>query len=196
MREDSPELCGKQVKSRFFDMKSTQLGRRYTPAPRWNSPELWAKIGRNCLECRADPRDFVLAAFRFNMTPGGPFPNQLTSTAARNWHAKLKDQTKDVLPGSTDLTVGDKEIHRLLRCRMSFMLAMSPAGRRLYLLMPASDLTAWERILLGSGRKEVRDAYLPAAQRELAANLRIRDALERLGWKKELKLIEEWKTQN
>lgn len=82
------------IRQKFRERKAIQSGRRYNPAARYDSDELWLKAAEVCLKVNADPENFVAAAFRYNRVFGGPFPQQLSGKAAESWYGQYAETYK------------------------------------------------------------------------------------------------------
>ena len=100
-----PDLDGlaTDLRKKFAEAKTEQMGRRYTPAERFRNMSIWYGVARKCLELHADPDDFIEAAFLFCSVPGGPFPQNLASRAMDRWYGEAGRFTsaKPLAPGET-----------------------------------------------------------------------------------------------
>lgn len=192
---EDAELCGRRIKACFYEQKQAQNGRPYRPASRHNNTETWTKAGENCLTVSADPKDFVRAAFKFNLTPGGPFPNQLLGDAARRWYVKLKEEAGWKNDGRFS-SAYVQELHTNMVSRMLHLMKLSASARRLALKLPASDMVEWMRVLLSGLDPEVMRRHAAEAKRQLSANPALLAALEELGWSKQLEKLKLWQQEN
>lgn len=183
MQTDEQQISqlSQNLRSLFAEFKREQLGTAYRPHPRFRAEELWRKVAENCLFCEADPASFIKAAFVFCTVFGGPFPTQLTSTAAQGWYHRYRDlYGKGNDPYSAEVANQFSEAMRNLVTQTLFNTPVeffcAPTGFypmpnyvRFYCLTHLGALPAAER-------------YKKSAARELHGNPNLKRTLEKLGY--------------
>lgn len=86
-----PDVDGlaNQLRKAFAEAKTQQNGSKYRPVDRFRKIELWYAVARKCQELKADPADFIEAAFTFCSVPGGPYPQNLPTRAMDRWYSEF-----------------------------------------------------------------------------------------------------------
>lgn len=86
-----PDVDGlaNKLRKAFAEAKTAQQGSKYKPVDRFRKIELWYAVARKCQALKADPDDFIEAAFTFCSVPGGPYPQNLPTRAMDRWYAEF-----------------------------------------------------------------------------------------------------------
>lgn len=176
--EADPDYVARELQRLFYQEKRSQFKKRYTPAPRFTRHEFWLTAAEYCIGERADPYDFVRAAFQYCSVPGGPFPQMMASRASVRWYREMKQLMVNlpVFEGTTEL---EKET-RFLFCYHFKQCTEYFQGMVKYFLDDSCDMPAYIRIMLCVHRADVWKKYGAAAQAELKASQHLIDVLRKI----------------
>lgn len=178
----------------FYAEKSRVLGRPYKPKDRHDNLDRYIKIAQLCLTLRADPRDFVQAAFQQCNMAGGPFANMLASeTAVRWWKATVKAITPEsgaaegqdvdlsVMPCEMDLKTDIELTQSMFLHNTGSTDFRDPANLAL-MRSEFSELPCTGRALLGSYDPEVLTKFGKVIYEFFTTRPNYTDAARKMGY--------------
>ena len=173
-----------EIKRCFSEAKRQQLGKSYSPAPRFNKPEDWYAAAEVCAELEANAANFVRAAFMFNNVPGGPFPKQLAGNAIRRWYNQYRTQAG--ADGKAGDDVDDQELRGMFKHATLCMLSQIKMRPRDFLLseytVRPAVVPAFVRVLLFPKDAAMLEKWGRLAHEELDSNPQALAAVKRLGY--------------
>ena len=175
---------GQEIKRQFYEAKRQQLGKPYSPAPRYNDPDTWYAAGEKCVELSADPFTFVKAAFLYNTVPGGPFPSTLTGNAVVRWYNQYRQAQN--ANGKNATEVMDQEVKNILTHALSVAMGQVRERPTDFLCNEYSIrleiVPAFARVLLYPNHQGIREKWERLACEELNSNPRLLASVKRLGY--------------
>jgi hypothetical protein len=177
------EATAELIKGHFARMKADQQGKPYRPHERFRKYELWVAAAEMCNELKADPFDFVRAAFTYCTVPGGPFPQMLCGNAARHWYKDHQRALSEV--GKAPPTELYKtEIVRMFR-EVGRLMVISKQRPSDFLLddcmLPLHVAPAFCRVLILPKDTAVMKTFGKKARSEIIGNQKLLSVLGELG---------------
>lgn len=172
------------IKKHFYAAKTEQRadGKRYNPAERFRDSAAWEAAGELCNQLSADPYDFVRAAFLYCTVPGGPFPVNMTGSAAKRWYQQWR--RLNVKKGYEGEDPYAREIMQLLR-ETTRLALVSQRNISDFLLdeymLPLHICPAFVRVLLLSKDPQVMEAFGRLARAEIVGNQKLLNTIQALG---------------
>jgi len=138
----------------------------------------WLPAALVCLECGADPDNFIEACFAFSKLSLGPYPQMLASIGRKSWKA----YSTRLIEGE-DSTVTDSlkviELKDLIKMRKDYYVKVSKTSNRSILDVMKTDYTVDPvvGVLLAEGNKEVETLHIQEAAKQLIKSKVLQDAL-------------------
>ena len=138
----------------------------------------WLPAALVCLECGADPDNFIEACFAFSKLSLGPYPQMLASIGRRSWKAystRLIDKEDSDVTGSLKVV----ELKDLMHMRKEYYEKVSKASNVSVLSVMKTDYTVDPvvGILLADGNSEVEALHIQEAAKQLIKSKVLQDAL-------------------
>lgn len=164
--------------------KAQQLGRAYSPHPRFKSSQLWLTAATLCTELEADPEAFVEAAFRYNTVPGGPFPQQIGSKAAVRWYKRHVENSKIAVavPGQEDKVISPIEQEHTMNMSHVALLALERGVKETIMDRSLWHIPDYTRVLLMPKDPEVLQRFGRSAAGQINNSPALRKLLKEKGY--------------
>ena len=181
-----PDIDGlaNALRKKFAEAKTSQMGRRYSPAKRFQSIAIWYGVARKCLALNADPDDFIEAAFLYCSIPGGPYPQNLASRAMDRWYGEMLSLVGDE-PLAKGETIFTRRLRGMIRDTVNASLRIARANTmRLRDVLNSTTLLDVEtyppyvRMVLLPKDPEVARRWSNSARAELRINSRLLKTLQ------------------
>ncbi len=175
------DAAAELLKRYFNAAKSEQRGQAYRPAARYRTYELWAAIADLCIELKADPYDFVRAAFLYCAVPGGPFPQNLAANCARRWYEQYRQAS--VKNGKVPDKIFKAEISSMITSLGQQMMRSGKRPRDFLLdtyLVREDAAPAFARVLLLPKDPAIMAKFGKKARSEIIGNQKLLSILKEL----------------
>jgi hypothetical protein len=173
-----------EIKKYFYDFKRQQIGKSYTPADRFRKPEIWNTAAERCVDLKADPFNFVKAAFLYNNVAGGPYPHQMTGQAVVKWYNQFLQAS-----GASGLTLQDvteKEVKSTIAHALRMLTSQNRKTWKEFLLdnyeVRLDVVPAYVRIFIMSKDEDIKEKYGRLATEELNSNPHLIEVVQRMGY--------------
>ncbi len=169
------------LKKYFNAAKSEQQGKPYRPHPRYRRLEIWLAAADLAIELKADPYDFVKAAFLFAQIPGGPFPQNLSAGCARRWYVQYRQSA--IKNGKFPDSIFKDEITSTFHALARQMVASGKRPRDFLLdtFLTKEDVApAFTRVLLLPKDPDILAKFGRKARSEIVGNQKLLQILQEL----------------
>jgi hypothetical protein len=205
MPEANVANCATEIRRIFGEMKREQTGKPYRPAPRNNKMETWLAAAEHCIQLETDPYSYVHAAFHYGSNiPGGPFANQLATSAARRWfllyqkaNSKKTAEVVLVAPKDPFRAAIEADIRSAFEAAAERRQRVAEDKRRgLSIIGPVTwddfwlddgwnrldQIPAYIRVILNPGSAEILKKFGRKAYQEINGNQRLLNLLLEIGY--------------
>jgi hypothetical protein len=169
------------LKKYFNAAKSEQQGKPYRPHPRYRRIEIWLAAADIAIEMKADPYDFIKAAFLFCTVPGGPYPQNLAANCARRWYSIYRQSA--VKNGKFPDSIFKDEITNTIQALARQMMTSGKRPRDFLLdtFLTKEDVApAFTRVLLLSKDPDILAKFGRKARSEIVGNQKLLTILQEL----------------